>query len=370
VSINVHLTTVHVPFDTRIFYKECCTLARAGYRVALITTHTQHETVDGIEIVPLPRYSRRLARMTLGTWAAFRIARRLRGNVYHFHDPELLPVGVLLKWTTRARVIYDAHENYAKQLSSRGWLHPTLRRLVPRLAGLVEQASVRTFDAVVCATEHIAASFPHSRTLVVKNYPLLDLASLMPDERPYRPDNDRIIYTGGWSPHRGVYQIVQALGHVQTPGCRLVVLGRCVDAHVKEKAERLPGFSRVDYPGMLPYDKLYEEMRSAAIGLVCNQPEHDFDRGQPNKLFEYMSAGLPVIASDFPLWRQVVEGNNCGINVDPTRPELIAQAIDRLLADPGLRKQMGDNGRQAVLSTYNWDVEGKKLVNLYEEFLS
>jgi glycosyltransferase involved in cell wall biosynthesis len=365
----VHLTSVHVPFDTRIFQKECRTLAEAGYRVSLVATHTKREAVNGIVIIPLPYYSRRLTRMLLGPWIVFWIARDLQADLYHFHDPELLLTGVLLKRLTRAEVIYDAHENYAGQMGARGWMPRLLRPVVPPLVGSIEKLCARTFSAVISATEYIGAKFCSVKTVTVNNYPLLDLASLPLSERPYRADNCRLIYTGGWSNHRGVYQLVQALSYVKNAEVRLTVLGRCVDPFVKNQAEKLPGFTRVDYTGMVPYDELYEHMRHSAIGLVCNQPRYDYDKSQPNKLFEYMSAGLPVIASDFPLWRKIVHGNECGLTVDPTRPAQIGQAIDQLLSDPARRRQMGENGRRAVLSKYNWPIEGQKLVRLYQELL-
>lgn len=365
----VHLTTVHIPFDTRIFQKECRTLVQAGYRVSLIASHTRHEVVDGVEIVPIPSYSRRIVRILLSPWAAYRIARRLQADLYHFHDPELLPVGVLLKWTTRVRVIYDVHENHAKKMQARQWLPRSLRKVVSSTVRLIEQYSVNTFDAIVAATEHIAALFSHTKVVVVKNYPLLKFTSLPPGDQQHRADNHKIIYTGGWTGHRGVYQIIQALEYVRNPKVRLALLGRCIDPHVQEHAKMLPGFSKLDYFGLVPYEESYEHMRSSAIGLVCSQPRHDYDLAQPNKLFEYMSAGLPVIASHFPLWREIVEGSQCGVTVDPTQPEQIARSIDHLLAHPERRKQMGENGRRAVLETYNWQVEGQKLLALYEELL-
>ena len=365
----VHLTTVHAPFDTRIYQKECRTLAQAGYRVTLIAPHERHETVDGVEIVPLPRYGHRLARMILGPVGLFRLARGLGAALYHFHDPELLPVAVALKRATGARLVYDVHENHGQKMLARQWIPSPLRWVASLGVKGVERASVGAFDALVCVTEHIAALFPRSRAVVVRNYPLLGKTYPAPDPQQYDPGNHTIIYTGGWTAHRGVYQIVQALAQVTDPEVRLVVLGRCIDPPVQVAAKELPGYHRVDYLGMLPYDELYEQMRRAAVGLICNQPAHDYDLAQPNKLFEYLSAGLPVIASHFPLWREVVEGNQCGLVVDPTQPAAIARAIDALLADPEQRRSMGERGCQAVRDRYNWQVEGQKLLDLYKELL-
>jgi glycosyltransferase involved in cell wall biosynthesis len=90
---------------------------------------------------------------------------------------------------------------------------------------------------------------------------------------------------------------------------------------------------------------------------------------QPNKMFEYMSAGLPLIASDFPLWREIVEGNDCGVCVDPADPAAIAEAIDRLVENPDLARRMGENGQRAVHERYNWAIEEKKLLALYDTVL-
>ena len=366
----VHISTVHNPFDTRIFQKECRTLAQAGYRVSLVATHSKMETVDGVEIVPLPRFARRIFRILLAPWGAFRLARRLQADLYHFHDPELLPIGVLLKWTTKAKVVYDVHENHPKKIQARSWLPRPLRKITSLILARVERLAIKTFDAIVAVTEHIAARFPASKTIIVKNYPLLEMSEQNLLGSRYEADNHTLIYTGGWTDHRGIYQVAQALEHVTTPDVKLVLLGKTIDAHVQEKSQTLPGYSKIEYLGLVPYKQLYTYIQTAAIGFVCNQPRHDYDLAQPNKLFEYMSVGLPVIASHFPLWKEIVEGNNCGLAVDPTKPEGIAKAIDYLLDNAHLRKQMGENGRQAVHTIYNWAIESRKLLNLYRGLLS
>jgi glycosyltransferase involved in cell wall biosynthesis len=362
-----HLTTVHRPFDTRISQKECRSLADAGYPVSLVARHTERETVDGVEIIPLPRYANRFVRILAAPLSAFRLARRTQAEIYHFHDPELLLVGVLLKWTTRAKVVYDVHENHSKKMRSREWMHPALRLPASFGVKIVERLTVPLFDALVCTTEHIAALFPFSRRrIVVKNYPPLR-ATFPSDASQYAPDNHRVIYTGGWTDHRGIYQIIQALEYVRSPHVRLTLLGPLVDPHVQENAKSLPGYTRVDYLGTVPFSDVLTHLSASAVGLVCNQPEHDYDKAQPNKLFEYMAAGLPVVASNFPLWREIVEGSQCGLTVDPAQPREIAQAIDTLLQNPRLRAEMGRNGRKAAVNNYNWASESKKLTALYME---
>jgi glycosyltransferase involved in cell wall biosynthesis len=149
----------------------------------------------------------------------------------------------------------------------------------------------------------------------------------------------------------------------------LTLLGPLIDPHVQENAKLLPGYAKVDYHGTVPFSDVLTHLSASAVGLVCNQPEHDYDKAQPNKLFEYMAAGLPVVASNFPSWREIVEGHQCGLTVDPAQPREIAQAIDTLLQNPRLRAEMGRNGRDAAIQDYNWDSESKKLIDLYKEIL-
>lgn len=368
----VHLTTVHRPFDTRIFQKECRTLAQAGYRVSLIVPHTTQETVEGVKIIPIPRFKDRLARLTRLTraiWAVYRLARRLQADLYHFHDPELLLVGILLKLMTPARVVYDVHENHHEKFLAKEWLPYLLRVIAAWTLRLLEWAATFALDGFVAATEHIAERFPSAKTRVVKNYPLLAMMSPASDDHRIYEGNHTLIYTGGLTNHRGIYQIVQALAYVKTPQTKLVLLGGYTDRETADIVRKLSAWNKVDYCGQVSYDIMYQHLRAAAIGLVCNQPVYNYDLAQPNKLFEYMSAGLPVIASHFDLWKAVIEGNECGITVDPTSPEEIAEAIDYLLGHPELRRTMGKNALEAIREKYNWKHESRKLLNLYQEVL-
>lgn len=365
----VHITTVHSPFDTRIFQKECRTLARAGYRVSLVANCMQAKRSDGVEFVPIRTFRNRVLRMFLSTWSAFWTARQLDAALYHFHDPELLFVGLLLKWTTGAKVIYDVHEFHARKMLARGWMPFVFRRFASITVDIVERSSAPLFDANVCVTKHIADRFPESKTIVVHNYPEIERISSTIGLTSKR--NDAILlYTGGWTDHRGIYEVIQALELVRTPDVILRVLGRSVDVHVELAARALPSFRSVEYLGQVPYEQVYEEMHKATIGMVCNQPGFDYDRALPNKLFEYMSAGLPVIASNFPTWQRIVQESRCGLTVDPAKPQEIAEAIDQLLGDPDMRREMGENGCSSVRNCYNWSVEGKKLVAKYRELLA
>lgn len=364
------LTTVHPPFDTRIFHKEAKTLARAGYEVILIVQHNKKEVVDGIKIIPLPKPRNRFVRIFGLTWRTFFIALRQRADVYHFHDPELLPVGVLLKLLTRAKVIYDVHEDVPEQILTKYWIPAFLRRLMAIAFNVVEKLLARAMDAVVVATEGIAEKFQGGNPTIIHNYPdlrMLPSASSVPREEKEKV----LVYVGAISRIRGALEMIQALellDHID--GLRLDLIGKFDPPELEQELQAMAGYRRVRFLGWMPWHSAWEISRRGYAGLVLFLPAPNHDKALPNKLFEYMAVGLPVVASNFPLWREIVEGNDCGICVDPLDPKAIADAIEYLITHPEKARKMGENGRWAVEEKYNWKIEGQKLLRLYEELLA
>ena len=362
-------TTVHPPFDTRIFHKEAKTLAKAGYDVILIAQHDKNKVVEGVKIIALPKPRNRLTRIFGLTWRAFRLALRQHAFIYHFHDPELLPLGVLLKLLTRAKVIYDVHEDVPQQILTKNWIPAPLRVPLAVAFNAVEKLLAHMLDAVVVATEGIAEKFRKLGPVVIHNYPdlrMLPNPPLTPKER----EEKVLVYVGGISRERGAVEMVRALeflSHID--GLRLDLIGRFEPSELEQELQALPGYKRVRFLGWLQPTEIYKHLAEAEVGLVCLHPEPRYVIAWPVKLFEYMAAGLPVIASNFPLWREIVEGNECGLTVDPLNPQEIAEVIEYLLEHPDLRRKMGENGRRAVEEKYNWEKEGRRLLKLYEELL-
>lgn len=363
----VHLTTVHPPFDTRIFHKQAKTLVEAGYKVTLIAQHEQDEIVDRVKILALPKPRNRFTRIFGLTWRAFRLAWKQRADVYHFHDPELLLVGILLKLFTKGKVIYDVHEDVPQQILTKYWIPTLFRRSLAFLLNIMEKLAARFLDAVVVATEGIAEKFSKHNPIVIHNYP--DLAMLPTVQSASAGGNERVlIYVGGISRLRGAIEMVDALECLSNiDKLRLDLIGRFEPACLEAELRKAQGYQHVRFLGWLSPEKVYERLAQADIGLVCLHPEPRYSVALPVKLFEYMAAGLPVVASNFPLWEDIVQGNRCGITVDPLDPREIAEAIEHLLKTPKLRKEMGENGRKAVEEKYNWGAEEKKLLGLYEE---
>jgi len=363
------LTSVHPPFDTRIFHKQAKSLVKAGYDVSLIAQHDKNEVVNGVKIVALPKAKNRFRRV-LGTWRVFKLAFKQKADVYHFHDPELIPAGLLLKFLTKGKVIYDVHEYYGELMLLKYYLPRYTRKIVAQLVKLVERFASIFFDSVIAATDDLLKNFPQCEvTVAVYNFPILAQFDTM--KRNTDSDNNfNVIYVGGLTEERGISEIVQAMEYVNaSKDVKLVLYGKFVPEPYENEVRRLRGFERVEYRGWVEPDVLWLRMASADIGIVCLRPVGQHTKGLPTKLFEYMAAGLPVIASNFPLWQEIVEGNNCGLTVDPLNPQEIARAVVYLIEHPGEARKMGQNGRKAVLEKYNWENESRKLIALYHKLV-
>jgi glycosyltransferase involved in cell wall biosynthesis len=360
-----HLTSVHSIRDPRIFHKECKSLAALGHDVGLVACHERAEIIDGVRIIPVARGQGRLDRMARVGWRVYRAARRERADVYHFHDPELLWVGVLLK-LGGARVIYDVHEDVPKQIMGKHWIPRWARPLISRAVAVVEQLGARIVDGIVAATPSIAAKFPPDKTAVVQNFPEAAFARADGAERPFPERSDAFVYAGGLMEIQGVREMATAFA-LLPEGMSGTVAGTFYPATLEAQIAAMPGWKRVRYLQQVPRAEVVQAIRDARTGLVLNHPTVNYVDAYPTKMFEYMACGLPVVCSNFPLWTEIVRGADCGIAVDPRDPEAIAQAITALGDDPERARRLGENGRRAIAERYNWEAELRKLESLYRK---
>jgi len=364
----VHLSSAHPAHDVRILYKECKTLAAAGYDVTLVALNDQEETVDGVRIVGLPKPKNRLDRMVRNVWRVARAALRERADVYHFHDPELIPVGLLLRLAGK-RVVYDVHECVPHAVLTKDYLPPVVRQVVAKAAGLFEFVASRFLHGIVAATPAIAERFPARQTITVQNFPLLQEFTSAA-ETPYSEREPIIAYVGTMTRIRGVREMVDAIGRVPAEhGARLALAGSIDPPDLETEAKRIAGWERVEFSGWCGRQGVVELLGRVRVGLVVFHPAPNHVNAQPNKLFEYMAAGIPVVASDFPRWRGMVEEAGCGLLVDPLRPERIAEAITWLLDHPDEAEAMGQRGRKAARDRFNWGRECDKMLCFYREML-
>lgn len=362
-----HISVAHRWFDERIFQKECRSLAAAGYKVVLIIPCETGRSIDGVQIIPIHQLNAILPRIILGLINTSIKAYRENADLYHFHDPDLLLVGLLLKLLGKS-VIYDVHEDYKQSLLSRNHIAPLLRKPLAWAFTCFERWASRFFDFIIVVDSNIQTKFPAAKTERITNVPP---RSFVETTRTREPDKHlRLVFIGNISENHGIVQMLEALRLLK---CREETELHLVGALQKTELTNLwkdePG---IFHHGRLPWEEAHQMLANADLGLLLYQPTpaHWHFTGEGNtKLFEYMGSGLPVIYSDFPKLRALIEPLQCGIPIDPTSPEKIAQAVDTLYENPPLRLRMGSNGREAVATRFNWDMEAQKLLRVYARLL-
>jgi len=362
-----HLTSVHLRYDTRIFFKMCSSLAKnENYKVSLIVADVKgHETKNGVDIVDVgAKVDGKISRMTKTVKKVFQNAKELNSDIYHLHDPELIPIGLKLKKLGK-KVIYDVHEDVPRQILSKPYLNKFLKPIISKAFEIYENYAAKKFDVIIAATLYIRDRFKkiNKNTVDINNYPKLD--------ELYEPIDwslrkNEICYIGGITKIRGVVELIKALEYTDTI---LHLAGDFESKDLESEVKSLPGWHKVKYYGYVGRDKVKEILNTVKIGMVTFYPELNHINSQPNKLFEYMSAGIPVVASNFPLWKEIVEKNNCGICVDPLNPKEIADSINYILNNNEISKSMGERGRKLVETKYNWDNEEVKLIELYKKLI-
>ena len=363
----VHLTSVHSPHDNRIFYKECATLANAGYDVTLIATGKADgfDKQSGVHLKALKPPRNRLERFWRTIPQLYRAALQEDAPIYHYHDPELMPIGALLRLHGK-KVIYDVHEDYSGSMSSRLWIPRPLQGLASWGVRLCEKIFATRCSRVIAATPTIARLFPLSKVTLVQNFPWI--SELFREIAiPYCDRDPIVAHVGALTMDRGLAEMAKAVELVAAVRpLKLVLAGKAFSGAGPElDHERWKGL--IEHAGLLTRPQVAELLAKTKIGIVTLHPTQNYKNSQPTKLYEYMSAGIPVIASDFPVWRQIVEPSGCGLLVDPLDPGAIAEAIEWLLAHPREAELMGNHGRCAITHLYNWEKEGAKLVATYAE---
>ncbi len=361
-----HLSSVHQPNDIRIFRKQCRSLAAHGFQVHLVVRQDGDDQEDGVFRWGIPRRTGRLRRMTQTVSDVYRKAASLQADLYHFHDPELLPVGLALK-ARGARVIFDSHEDLPRQILSKPWIHPLLRHGVAWGSELAENIGLRFVDAVIGATPHIAQRFADLGidAVAVNNYPMLGELDVL--DADWQDKKEQFCYVGGLSTIRGASEMVDAAG---LSGLPLHIAGPFSPASLQDQVMARPGAAHVECLGILDRPAVATLLSQSLAGIVVFSEQPNHVTAQPNKLFEYLAGGIPVIASHFPMWRELVEGEDVGLCVNPANPQEIAEAMRTLAQDRPRAEAMGKRGQALVRERCNWQAEARTLISLYERLLA
>ena len=376
------ISTAHQWNDVRIFEKEASTLAQAGYDVVIIARGDKLRPVNNIHVKLLPAQENRFKRMILNGFRAFQYALRERADVYHFHDPEFIPWGLLLRAVTRSLVVFDIHENVRGQILSKEWIPKWARRAVSTFYGLVETITVPFFSGLVLARPDLLEVPLYTRNknaVLIRNLPRKQLYKPIepsPSETESIKHSRRFVYLGAISRIRGIFQLLEACKILRAEGetnFELLLIGpfqppSLGDEVLKYIADNSLG-SIVTARGPMPYREALSELHASVAGLVTFLPAPNHESSEPTKFFEYMMAGVPVVASHFPSWRKLLAEEQCGISVDPLDPRDIARGMKWVLENPEEARAMGLRGKLAVETRLNWEAQETILLSFYRNLI-
>jgi len=360
-----HVTCVHNHIDDRIFYRECLSLVKAGYDVFEIAPNIDDCEIEGVKIFGVEVSKSKWKRALFFPKNVYNKCVKVNADVYHFHDPELVPVGVKLKKKYNKIVVFDSHEDVPAQILTKEWLPAFLRKPISKLYAFYEKQMLRHYDALVSVTPIIIDRLKkiNVNTFQITNFPFIENYSI--DTREW---DDSICFAGTISSERLHHNILKALQDV--PNVKYRLAGWGADTYFAE-LKKYSAWQKVEYVGCIPFTDVNKFISKSSIGIVINDYYANVGYKQGTlgiiKFFEFMQMGLPVICTDFILWKEIIDEWKCGICVNPHDIDAIRNAIVYLIENKDIAKQMGDNGRRAVMEKYNWNTQEKILLEMYKK---
>lgn len=363
----VHVTSAHSRNSSRIFHKMALSSVRYGHSVSLVVADGKKNNFENsISFYDVGSFSNKYLRFFISSFKVVRKAKTLNADIYHLHDPDLLLWALLLRFRD-TKVIFDAHEDYPLQILHKHYIPVLLRKPLSIAFGFFQMFICKRLYGVIAATPFIRKKFCQqvARTVDIKNYPIRsEFDSSL--SKNLKRENDSFVasYIGGITTVRGIKEVVQAFGLLNNK-FSLKLAGNFLENNLQNELQSMIGWSNVDYKGFLSRSEVVDLLRQSSCGIVTLHPTANYIDALPIKMFEYMAVGLPVIASDFPLLRSIIEGYDCGLLVDPQDPNAISKAIQYLYDNPIRAMEMGHNGEMAFLSSLNFDSEAIILNEFY-----
>jgi glycosyltransferase involved in cell wall biosynthesis len=361
-----HLTTAHDASDVRIFERECKSIAnKSEYQVVLVA-HGQMPLDLNIRHIPLGEIPKnRLPRLIKSQYVAARYFFKLKVDVWHLHDPELLLFGcalILLK----KKVIWDAHEDYFLQFRNpqehrtyipKSLRNPTKNIVISLLAFVGNRA-----NAVVSATYSISQSYENANMAIVGNEARVEeFASCAP-----RFTNNRVLFTGATNEAQCFRQVVDAISTLDD--LVLTVAGKEPIINERIYAEKMLG-KRFVYLGWLNRLELSEAISNSKIGLITHNNQNTNETNSPNKRFEFSAGGLPCVATPTTSNINWVCASSGAILADGFSSEQLAQALNKLNKDQSKWEQISHSTRIWCQEFGSWEKSEKILMDTYERAL-
>ena len=374
------ITSAHLVLDPRIFFKQARSLVKAGYKVTLIAQNDKNEVINGIEIIGLGNPKTRFHRMFCLTNQMLKKALTINADAYHIHDPELLPVLVIIKLLTKKFTVFDIHENIKESIKIKEYLNSISRIIFAFAYTLIESFFLKFVDVIILAEDSYKKNYTNIRNkYIIRNYPLIkhEINSIKINAINHNSELFIISVVGQIAKERGAFEILSAVKILIDRGLdniRLNFIGFFETTSLRRELEdyivKYELHNNIKFTNQIPHPMVAKILEESNLGLAILHPKPNYLESMPTKIFEYYLAGIPVIASNFQAWERIVVDTDCGLIVDPLNPKSIAEAINYLFDNPSKAEEMGKNGQKLIEKTYNWDNERIKLLTLYKDLLS
>ncbi len=352
-------SSVHPWNDLRIYLKEAVSLSKKYHVELHAPAEFKHKKIGQIDVYGLPKW-KKIKDRKLNRKIIFQRALKKKNFIFHFHDPELIPLALSIKFLRNAKIVYDVHEDVPRQILTKPYINKKIIKLISILFETFEVIASIFIDALIVTTTEIFNRFSKKNMAIIRNYPLLDDID---HHDNWSDKKDEIVYIGGIFRLRGTLEILKAIEDVDV---RFNLAGTIFPDCFRQELMNSKGWEKTRYLGFVNRDQMNVLFSRSKIGMLILRPDKCYMEVLPVKLFEYMIAGIPTIASKFSKLESIIDKHECGICVDPMDTEAITKAIKYLLSNPNVCKKMGENGRKAVLNEYNWNIQEKKLYKLYD----
>lgn len=364
-----HISTVHRENDNRILFKQCSSIKKAGYDVSLIITSDSRKKINGVEIVPLVKRDGRIHRLLYKSNEAYKKALDIDADIYHFHDPELIPIGKKLIKKGK-KVIYDVHEDVPKQILSKSYLGPKcVKKMISMIFNKYEKLQSKSFTGIITILDELKDEFKkyNNNVISVKNYAMRDIIdkSVAIGDKKNR-DEFIILYIGSITKIRGIKEMIKAT-EVFNGKVKLWLAGTWESEDLRKECETLKGYKNTKYFGQFRAEDLYKYVKASDVGMSILHPTPNYKKAIPTKVIEYMACEIPVILSDFPFWRELF--GDVGSFIDPLDINEISKAIEYYMNNRDAAIITGKQNRERFMKSFCWDSEEKKLLKFYEDIL-
>lgn len=353
-----HVTSVHKPTDGRIFERECTSLAKL-YDVTLIAPNVDNYEQNDVHVIGVPLPRKKIERF-LHLNRVFDKMVEVNADIYHFHDPELIPLGLKIKKKGK-QVIFDSHENVPVQILNKTYI--PFRSLISKVYAWYEKKSFKKYDALVSVTPEIVERLKklNDNTYLITNYPICK--SLSDNRQWERKIGFAGLINAGWK----IHNIIEAIKDIDVT---FELAGRITENY-KKQLEALEGWKKVNYRGVISHQEVLDMLLGCSIGMAVStdkNPNIGMKKGSigVTKLFEYMGLGIPVITTNLELWIPIINGNRCGFCIDCDDVDSIRKYIKFFLDNPEKAKEYGERGRLVAIESYSWESQERTLFALYD----